>query len=223
PVSAGRKFLLANSSEDRERHWYNTHLGALGPLSKGRDSSCVLLTLLFLSLGRFATQLKATITSRFPCRPFSSCLALEEGPSLTSPSSVSGRARSRTGSCADLDITIQSYPVIWRPWIPCHRKTGCLDKFDQGNVSSRTRKMSKGAHGFQHPVRLFMPKSRTEEYVSHLGKKVLDSFPVQATLHFYNDDSSSEEEDDEDMEEELEVNSHSLDHRSHPLRENSER
>lgn len=65
-----------------------------------------------------------------------------------------------------------------------------------------------------------MPKSRTEEYVSHLGKVVLDSFPVQATLHFYNDDSSSE--DDEDMEEELEVHSHSLDHRSHPLRENSE-
>lgn len=66
-----------------------------------------------------------------------------------------------------------------------------------------------------------MPKSRTEEYLSHLGKKVLDSFPVQATLHFYNDDSSSE--DDEDMEEELEVNSLSLDHRSHPLRDNSER
>lgn len=66
-----------------------------------------------------------------------------------------------------------------------------------------------------------MPKSRTEEYVSHLGKVVLDSFPVQATLHFYNDDSSSE--DDEDMEEELEVHSHSLDHRSHPLRDNSER
>uniref|UniRef100_A0A673Z0R9 Protein ripply3 n=1 Tax=Salmo trutta TaxID=8032 RepID=A0A673Z0R9_SALTR len=82
--------------------------------------------------------------------------------------------------------------------------------------------MTKGAHGFQHPVRLFMPKSRTEEYLSHLGKKVLDSFPVQATLHFYNDDSSSEEEDDEDMEEELEVNSLSLDHKSHPLRENSE-
>ncbi|KAJ7996984.1 hypothetical protein DPEC_G00224200 [Dallia pectoralis] len=80
--------------------------------------------------------------------------------------------------------------------------------------------MSKGAHGFQHPVRLLVPKSRTEEYLSHLGKKVLASFPVQATLHFYNDDSSSEEEDD--MENELEVQSHNLDHRSHPLRENKE-
>ncbi|XP_035637318.1 protein ripply3-like [Oncorhynchus keta] len=122
---------------------------------------------------------------------------------------------------AETEEPLQSYPVIWRPWIPCHRETGLLDKFGQGNVSSRTRQMNKGAHGFQHPVRLFMPKSRTEEYLSHLGKKVLDSFPVQATLHFYNDDSSSEEEDDEDMEEELEVNSLSLDHRFHPLRENS--
>ena len=44
--------------------------------------------------------------------------------------------------------------------------------------------------------RLCMPKSRTQEYLSHLGKKVLASFPIQATLHFYNDESSSEEEEE---------------------------
>jgi hypothetical protein len=37
-------------AEDRERHWYNTHPGALAPPSKGRDSSCVPLTLLSLAL-----------------------------------------------------------------------------------------------------------------------------------------------------------------------------
>uniref|UniRef100_A0AAY5KJ77 Protein ripply3 n=1 Tax=Esox lucius TaxID=8010 RepID=A0AAY5KJ77_ESOLU len=116
----------------------------------------------------------------------------------------------------------RSCQVIWRPWIPCPRETGQLEKTHQGNVSLRTRQMSKGAHGFQHPVRLLIPKSRTEEYLSHLGKKVLASFPVQAALHFYNDDSSSEEEDEENMENELEVHSHSLDHRSHSLRENIE-
>ena len=47
-----------------------------------------------------------------------------------------------------------------------------------------------------------------------LGKKVLASFPVQATLHFYNDDSSSEEED-EDIEEHK-TYLHGLDHRRHP-------
>ncbi|KAM4045255.1 protein ripply3 [Anomaloglossus baeobatrachus] len=57
----------------------------------------------------------------------------------------------------------------------------------------------KGALGFQHPVRLYMPKSKTEEYLQHMGKKVLASFPVQATIHFYNDDSESEEEEDDEM------------------------
>ncbi|GAA6096471.1 uncharacterized protein LOC113120182 [Tachysurus ichikawai] len=52
--------------------------------------------------------------------------------------------------------------------------------------------------------RLFMPRSKIHEYLSHLGKKVLASFPVQATLHFYNDDSSSEEEDDDEDETETE-------------------
>lgn len=43
-----------------------------------------------------------------------------------------------------------------------------------------------------------MPRSKIQDYLSHLGKKVLASFPVQATLDFYNDDSSSEEEENED-------------------------
>lgn len=45
--------------------------------------------------------------------------------------------------------------------------------------------------------RLFLARSRMQEYLSHLGQTVLDSFPAQATLHFYNDeDSSSEDEAD---------------------------
>lgn len=31
-----------------------------------------------------------------------------------------------------------------------------------------------------------------------MGKKVLANFPVQATIHFYNDDTDSEEEEEED-------------------------
>lgn len=45
-----------------------------------------------------------------------------------------------------------------------------------------------------------MPRSKIQDYLSHLGRKVLASFPVQATLHFYNDDSSSEEEDENEDE-----------------------
>lgn len=49
-----------------------------------------------------------------------------------------------------------------------------------------------------------MPRSKIQDYLSHLGRKVLASFPVQATLHFYNDDSSSEEEDENEDETEIE-------------------
>lgn len=44
--------------------------------------------------------------------------------------------------------------------------------------------------------RLFLPRSRMQEYLSHLGRKVLASFPVQATLHFYNDEDSEDDSDD---------------------------
>lgn len=54
------------------------------------------------------------------------------------------------------------------------------------------------------PNRLFMPRSKIQDYLSHLGRKVLASFPVQATLHFYNDDSSSEEEDEDEDETKIE-------------------
>ncbi|KAM9320387.1 protein ripply3 [Gastrophryne carolinensis] len=92
--------------------------------------------------------------------------------------------------------------TIWRPWVSSgeeresevHQRLGINGENDD---SSNLR--SKGAHGFQHPVRLYMPKSKTEEYLQHMGKKVLANFPVQATIHFYNDDSDSEEEDEDEM------------------------
>ncbi|XP_025908838.1 protein ripply3 isoform X1 [Nothoprocta perdicaria] len=51
---------------------------------------------------------------------------------------------------------------------------------------------SKGALGFQHPVR-----SKSLKFLSNIGEQVLASFPVQATIHFYNDDIDSEEDEEE--------------------------
>ncbi|KAM6382796.1 protein ripply3 [Alca torda] len=56
---------------------------------------------------------------------------------------------------------------------------------------------SKGALGFQHPVRLYLPKSKSQKFLNNIGEKVLASFPVQATIHFYNDDTDSEEDEEE--------------------------
>lgn len=42
-----------------------------------------------------------------------------------------------------------------------------------------------------------MPKSKSQEFLANVGEKVLASFPVQATIHFYNDEAESEEEEEE--------------------------
>ncbi|XP_073686274.1 protein ripply3 [Garra rufa] len=85
-------------------------------------------------------------------------------------------------------------PAIWRPWDLSTRET----RFNKV-VSGGLRRVQASGDVFHHPARLFLPRSRMQEYLSHLGRTVLSSFPVQATLHFYNDeDSSSEEEDDDE-------------------------
>lgn len=87
----------------------------------------------------------------------------------------------------------------WRPWTltpqeaePTRTGSELEPAGDQETFGS------KGAFGFQHPVRLYLPISKRQEYLQSSGEKVLASFPVQATIHFYNDESESEEELEED-------------------------
>lgn len=96
----------------------------------------------------------------------------------------------------------ESNSTLWRPWL-LSTTDSALDtqqKLDNMTDSDNDKERKKGALGFQHPVRLYMPKSKTEEYLQHMGKTVLANFPVQATIHFYNDDSESEEEEEDDYE-----------------------
>uniref|UniRef100_A0A8C5MAF6 Protein ripply3 n=1 Tax=Leptobrachium leishanense TaxID=445787 RepID=A0A8C5MAF6_9ANUR len=99
-------------------------------------------------------------------------------------------------------------PELWRPWVfsAGDRQKRLLAKKTDANYGN-----TGGAHGFQHPVRLYMPKSKTDEYTQHMGKKVLANFPVQATIHFYNDDSDTEDDDDDECEMELNVNYQNVD------------
>ncbi|XP_063298604.1 protein ripply3 isoform X2 [Pelobates fuscus] len=100
-------------------------------------------------------------------------------------------------------------PDLWRPWVfsAGDRQKRLLKKSEShdGHIGS------KGAHGFQHPVRLYMPKSKTNEYIENMGKKVLANFPVQATIHFYNDNSDSEEEEEDEEEYGMDFNTHHQD------------
>ncbi|XP_037380680.1 protein ripply3 [Talpa occidentalis] len=90
-------------------------------------------------------------------------------------------------------------PTPWRPWIPTPRdaqptRTGSRHEPGADQHTSRP----KGAFGFQHPVRLYLPISKRQEYLQSSGEKVLASFPVQATIHFYNDASDSDDEEEQE-------------------------
>ncbi|XP_044110883.1 protein ripply3 [Neovison vison] len=86
----------------------------------------------------------------------------------------------------------------WRPWILTSQEaelTRTGSPLETGGDPQTPG--SKGAFGFQHPVRLYLPISKRQEYLQSSGEKVLASFPVQATIHFYNDESDSDDDEQE--------------------------
>ncbi|XP_036099527.1 protein ripply3 [Molossus molossus] len=90
-------------------------------------------------------------------------------------------------------------PTPWRPWILTPQdaeRTRTASGLEPGGDQQTSG--SKGAFGFQHPVRLYLPISKRQEYLQSSGEKVLASFPVQATIHFYNDESDSEDGEHEE-------------------------
>ncbi|KAK2505963.1 hypothetical protein MC885_012255 [Smutsia gigantea] len=90
-------------------------------------------------------------------------------------------------------------PAPWRPWTLTPREAELTTSGSRLEpVGDQRASGSKGAFGFQHPVRLYLPISKRQEYLQSSGEKVLASFPVQATIHFYNDESDSEEEEEEE-------------------------
>ncbi|KGL78702.1 Protein ripply1, partial [Tinamus guttatus] len=48
------------------------------------------------------------------------------------------------------------------------------------------------------PHRLLWPKSQSFDYLYSVGEKLLQNFPVQATLSLYDDSDSEEEETEEE-------------------------
>ncbi|KAI5096866.1 protein ripply1 [Silurus meridionalis] len=101
---------------------------------------------------------------------------------------------------------ISRRPVLWRPWLmsdqdshTVSRRTKLICPYSRPTVPSNTMADGK-ALPFQHPVRLFWPKSKSYDYLYRDGEALLKNFPVQATICFY-DESDSEEDDDEEQDE----------------------
>ncbi|XP_055558722.1 protein ripply3 [Falco biarmicus] len=92
----------------------------------------------------------------------------------------------------------ESSPALWRPWMLTARDGEMTENQQMSELGGQLINFrSKGALGFQHPVRLYLPKSKSQKFLNNIGEKVLASFPVQATIHFYNDDADSEEDEEE--------------------------
>ncbi|XP_042644208.1 protein ripply3 [Tyto alba] len=91
-----------------------------------------------------------------------------------------------------------SSPALWRPWMLTARDGEMTENQQMSALDGQLINFrSKGALGFQHPVRLYLPKSKSQKFLNNIGEKVLASFPVQATIHFYNDDTDSDEDEEE--------------------------
>uniref|UniRef100_A0A8C4JUU1 Protein ripply3 n=1 Tax=Dromaius novaehollandiae TaxID=8790 RepID=A0A8C4JUU1_DRONO len=77
----------------------------------------------------------------------------------------------------------------------------CLQRKEKIDYNTQARLVAKDSHSFSFKtcflIRLYLPRSKSQKFLSNIGEKVLASFPVQATIHFYNDDIDSEEDEEE--------------------------
>ncbi|NWV67873.1 RIPP1 protein, partial [Malurus elegans] len=123
---------------------------------------------------------------------------------------------------------------LWRPWLPRAQEGPGTRREEMDPARARAAEgdggPSKALAFFQHPVRyvpcsgapggrerqagggspwlsprrLLWPKSKAFDHLYSVGEKLLENFPVQATLFFYEDSGSEEEEEEEEEDDEEE-------------------
>ncbi|NWR87322.1 RIPP2 protein, partial [Furnarius figulus] len=93
---------------------------------------------------------------------------------------------------------------LWRPWLPRaqERRGTRPEQTDPARDAASDGGPDKALSLFRHPVRLLWPKSKAFDHLYGVGEKLLENFPVQATLCFYEDSGSEDEEEEEEEEEE---------------------
>ncbi|KAK2528813.1 Ripply1, partial [Columba guinea] len=94
---------------------------------------------------------------------------------------------------------------LWRPWLP-RAEEGAGQRREQTDTAWPRQAVADGGPDkalafFHHPVRLLWPKSKSFDYLYGVGEKLLENFPVQATICFYEESGSEEEEEEEEEEE----------------------
>uniref|UniRef100_A0A8B9MRP3 Ripply transcriptional repressor 2 n=1 Tax=Accipiter nisus TaxID=211598 RepID=A0A8B9MRP3_9AVES len=92
---------------------------------------------------------------------------------------------------------------LWRPWLPGAEEGTEQRRQQMDTVSSTLPAAAVGRQGPSPrlcPRRLLWPKSKSFDYLYGVGEKLLENFPVQATLCLYEDSGSEEEEEEEEEE-----------------------
>ncbi|XP_034540006.1 protein ripply1-like [Notolabrus celidotus] len=124
----------------------------------------------------------------------SACLLLQR------PSHGAARWSQPQTSSSSSDLNVRQN-TLWRPWLSSRDRP---EQNPQSRLScpySRASVSGCSSDGkpqaFQHPVRLFWPKSKSFDYLYSDGEALLRNFPVQATISFY-EETDSEDEDDEE-------------------------
>ncbi|XP_071995652.1 protein ripply2.1-like [Engystomops pustulosus] len=85
---------------------------------------------------------------------------------------------------------------MWRPWNTPSVVAQSLQQastLTQGPLNDKDKMQA-----FQHPVKLFWPRSKCYDFLYQEAEELLRNFPVQATISFYQESDSSASEDEED-------------------------
>ncbi|XP_075125636.1 protein ripply2.1-like [Leptodactylus fuscus] len=84
---------------------------------------------------------------------------------------------------------------MWRPWN--HPSVAAYNMQQPSHLFQESKSDKMKLPAFQHPVKLFWPKSKCYDFLYQEAEELLRNFPVQATISFYQESDSSASEDEE--------------------------
>ncbi|XP_053316283.1 protein ripply2.2-like [Spea bombifrons] len=93
------------------------------------------------------------------------------------------------------------HAMFWRPWVHNSSRPKGQRLPDAFSLCENPQAPQKPAE-YNHPVRLFWPKSKSIDHMYQEANDLLRNFPVQATISFYNDSESDTDNEDDPSEEE---------------------
>ncbi|KAE8603043.1 hypothetical protein XENTR_v10014205 [Xenopus tropicalis] len=94
----------------------------------------------------------------------------------------------------------RTHTLFWRPWlVKSHKPKTQIHPYARGLCENP--QVQKPVE-YNHPVRLFWPKSKLLAHTYQEAADLLRNFPVQATISLYNDSESDTDNEEDSSEEE---------------------